>query len=97
MMTQAMLDLCNIFHHRSENMKVSSGKALLDLAFICAKYDFIAAAHLLMSTQLDKQSRILKDSASPTEFETAPLAVLDIMDLAYLFDLPEHSGMPHDP
>jgi len=97
MMTQAMLDLCNIFHHRSENMKVSSGKALLNLAFICAKYDCIAAAHLLMSTQLDKQSRILKDSASPTEFETAPLAVLDIMDLAYLFDLPEHSGMPHDP
>lgn len=49
-----------------------------------------------MSTQLDKQSQILKDSASLAESETAPLTVLDIMGLAYLFDLPEHSGMPHD-
>lgn len=95
--SQAMLDLYNILHHRSENVKVSSGKALLDLAFISAKYDCIATARSLMSTQLDKQSRILKTSTSPTEFEAGPLAVLDIMDLAYLFDLPEHSGMPHDP
>jgi hypothetical protein len=94
--SQAMLDLCSILHHPSGSVKVSSRKASLDPAFICAKYDCIAAARLLMSTQLDKQPRILKDSASPTESATAPPAVLDIMGLAYFFDLPEHSDMPHD-
>jgi hypothetical protein len=67
--SQTMLGLCNILHHPSENVKVSTGEASLDLAFICVKYDCIAAARLLMSTLLDKQSRILKDSTSPTDSE----------------------------
>lgn len=87
---EAMLDLCNILHHRSENVKVPNGKALLDLACICAKYDCIAAVRLWMSTQLEKQIRILKGSVHFREREATTLSVPDIMGLAYLFDFPEH-------
>lgn len=87
---EAMLNLCEILHHHSENVKVSNKKALLDLACICAKYDCIAAVRLWMSTQLEKQFRNLKDPTLPAEPKTTMLSMPDIMGLAYLFDFPGH-------
>ena len=55
---QAMLDLCKILHHRSDEVKVNDSRTTIELAAVCCKYDCYRPVKLWMLTQVREQFRL---------------------------------------
>ena len=93
---QAILDLCMILHHRGREVKIG-GKALVDVAVMCSKYDCEKSASLWVSTQLSKSFRVAQASNSTLAPPASTISLPDIMALSYIFDDPQHFWLASKP
>lgn len=86
---QAMLNLCKILHHHSDEVKANDGRTAIELAAVCIKYDCYRPVKLWMFSQIREQYR-LRSSPLLKNSACNPMTFPDIMAVSYLFHDPQH-------
>jgi hypothetical protein len=94
---EAVLHLCNLLHYRSEQVRLATGKGLLDLALLCDKYDCKAPVKLWMDSRIGVYFRSATKLTELWKPQSNKLPVLDVMGLAYLFDDSKHFWLASRP